>query len=451
MSRSFLAICLAFIVSAAFAQQPDVLATSSLQNFTSADLTAETRTGWEQRARSLASAREQLLAQMVSEQLLLLEARSANTTSAKLIDTIRKRISDPADDEIKRTYDANAQALGNKPLNEVRTTIISFLRRDPEERALKAYVEDLAGKYRVGYATDINASGLKPTDVLFTIGDKSFTAQQFENRYRLAIYDLKADIADEVEADLTERIFAALVEKESGLLKIDQQAYLAREVTDKLKQFTDDERADVVRTLKDRLFSKYRVRFLIEQPQPVVQKISVDDDPARGPVNAPVTLVMFADFQCPACSRTHPILQKVLSEFPGKVRFVARDYPLETIHENAFRAALAAGAANTQGKFFEYGELLYKNQDALDDESLKKYAAQTGLNVRQFEQDLNSERTAAEVRKDIADGEAYGVNGTPTIFVNGVVVRRLAADDFRKAIKDALRSAVPAAARTAPR
>src|SRR6185503_9394765 len=184
---------------------------------------------------------------------------SANTTSAKLIDTIRKRIADRADDEIKRTYDANAQALGNKPLNEVRTTIISFLRRDPEERALKAYVEDLAGKYRVGYATDINASGLKPTDVLFTIGDTSFTAQQFENRYQLAIYDLKADIADEVEADLTERIFAALVEKESGLLKIDQQAYLAREVTDKLKQFTDDERADVVRTLKDRLFSKYRV------------------------------------------------------------------------------------------------------------------------------------------------------------------------------------------------
>src|SRR4029079_2362435 len=153
------------------------------------------------------------------------------------------------------------------------------------------------------------------------------------------------DIADEVEADLTERIFAALVEKESGLLKIDQQAYLAREVTDKLKQFTDDERADVVRTLKDSLFSKYRVRFLIEQPQPVVQKISVDDDPARGPVNAPVTLVMFGDFQCSACSRTHPILQKVITEFPGKIRFVARDSPLESLHENAYRAALAANAA----------------------------------------------------------------------------------------------------------
>jgi protein-disulfide isomerase len=451
MFRIFFIILLAMAASTAFAQQPAILATSSLRAFTVADLSPETRTAWEQRDRSLASAREQLLSQMVSEELISLEAKAARTTSAVLIDKVRKRIADPVDDEIKRTYETNAQALGNKPLSEARTTIVSFLRREPEERALKAYVEDLAAKYRVGYATDINSPGLKPTDVLFTIGEQSYTAQKFESRFKLAIYDLRADLADDVEADLTDTIFTALVEKESTLLKIDQQTYLAREVTDKLKTFTDDERSEVVRGLKDRLFLKYRVKFLIEQPTPVVQKISVDDDPARGPANAPVTVVMFADYQCPACSRTHPVLQKVLGEFPGKVRFVARDYPLESIHDNAFRAALAAGAANAQGKFFEYGELLYKNQDALDDGSLKKYAAQLGLNTKQFEQDMNSERMAAEIRKDVADGESYGINGTPTIFVNGVAVRRLAADEFRKAINSALRSASRATNRVAPR
>jgi protein-disulfide isomerase len=160
---------------------------------------------------------------------------------------------------------------------------------------------------------------------------------------------------------------------------------------------------------------------------------------------------MFGDFQCSACSRTHPVLQKVIGAFPGKIRFVARDFPLENIHENAFRAALAAGAANVQGKFWEYGELLYHNQDNLDAESLKKYAAQVGLNVRQFEIDSTSEKTAAEVRKDMSDGVAYGITGTPTIFVNGVMVRHLSASDFRDAIENALRSTPAVPARTGRR
>jgi len=182
-----------------------------------------------------------------------------------------------------------------------------------------------------------------------------------------------------------------------------------------------------------------------------VQRISVDDDPARGPVTASVTVVMFGDFQCSACSRTHPLLQKVISEFPGKIRFVSRDFPLQNIHENAFNAALAAGAANAQGKFFEYGEILYLNQDALDIESLKKYARQLGLNMTKFESDLASERIAAEVRHDIADGIAYGVTGTPAVFVNGVMVRRLTSEDFREAIKNALARQAPQTVRTARR
>jgi protein-disulfide isomerase len=155
---------------------------------------------------------------------------------------------------------------------------------------------------------------------------------------------------------------------------------------------------------------------------------------------------MFADFQCPSCSHTEPILQKVIAEFPGKIRFVARDFPLESIHANAFHAALAANAAKAQGKFWEYGEVLYHNQDALDDASLKKYAAQLGLNARQFEIDFSSEATAAEVRKDIADGESYGVTGTPTIFVNGIKVRRLTEDAIRETIQNALKTSPGAAA-----
>ncbi len=170
-----------------------------------------------------------------------------------------------------------------------------------------------------------------------------------------------------------------------------------------------------------------------------MQNISVDDDPAQGKTTAPVTIVMFTDFQCSACSATYPVLKQAIAEYADKIRFVERDFPLITIHENAFQAALAAGAANAQGKFFEYTEVLYKNQNALDKDSLKKYAADLGLNVKQFELDLASPKIADEVRKDMEDGKTYGISGTPTIYVNGVKVRNLSAEAFRSAIERALK------------
>ena len=101
--------------------------------------------------------------------------------------------------------------------------------------------------------------------------------------------------------------------------------------------------------------------------------------------------------------------------------------------------ALAANAAHAQGKFLEFAELLYKNQDALDSQSLKKYAAQIGLNVPQFEIDFNSAKNAAEVRKDMADGESYGINSTPTVFVNGIALRGISVESIRAAIDRAIK------------
>jgi len=129
----------------------------------------------------------------------------------------------------------------------------------------------------------------------------------------------------------------------------------------------------------------------------------------------------------------------VMAEYADKIRFVVRNYPLESIHENAFRAALAAHAAHAQGKFFEYIEILYNNQNNLDDVSLKKYAAQIGLNQKQFDLDLGSGKFAAVVRQDLKDGTSHGVASTPTVYVNGVKVRANSAQGFRRAIERALK------------
>lgn len=437
---------------AAFSQATDILATANGRNFTTADLPADARKEWDSRDQSLASVRRQLLSDMVTDIVLEAEAKTRGTTPAELIAEQKRKIADPTDQEISATYEANRQALGNKPISDVRQPIIAFLRRDPEQTLLSAYIDELAMKYKVAYDKDVNASGLKPADVLFTVGTRSVTVKEFETKYRFPLYDAVANPIDDVHSVLESVIGNYLVQTEATALKVQPQEILTREIDSKIGALSgtdaDNKRGELENAFLHRLFTKYKTRFLINDPPPIVQKISPDDDPATGPATAPVTVVMFADFQCSACSATEPVLKKVLAEYPGKIRFVMRDFPLETIHANAFNSALAAYAAEQQGKFFEYGDILFTHQDALDAESLKKYAAQIGLNVQQFTVDSNSEKAKAEVRHDIADGTAYGVTGTPTIFVNGVKVRRLSADDFREAIDNALKSAAPAGART---
>jgi protein-disulfide isomerase len=179
--------------------------------------------------------------------------------------------------------------------------------------------------------------------------------------------------------------------------------------------------------------------FSLKEPAPIVQNISVDDDPGQGKGKCPVNNRDVFGFSMPGVRERTSDFEKVVAEHAEQVRFVVRDFPLTNIHENAFSAAIAANAAKRQGKFFEYAEILYKNQNALDEASLKKYAADLGLNVKQFELDLSDAQIAAEVRKDRADGETYGIGSTPTVFVNGVKVRVMSESGFREAIEKALK------------
>jgi protein-disulfide isomerase len=195
--------------------------------------------------------------------------------------------------------------------------------------------------------------------------------------------------------------------------------------------------------LSERLRKNANVRWLMSEPAQPVQNVSIDDDPARGGANAPVTIVEFTDFQCPACAAMHPVLEEVLKSYGDKVRFVVRDFPLNQ-HENAAKAAEAANAANEQGKFFEYIALLFQRQKALDIPSLKKYASELGLDRTRFDAALDRGKYAAEVQRDIEDGEMYGVGSTPTIFINGVQLKVLTAEGLRDAIDRAAKSGGPA-------
>ena len=142
-------------------------------------------------------------------------------------------------------------------------------------------------------------------------------------------------------------------------------------------------------------------------------------DHIRGPVNAPLTLVQYGDFQCPHCAAAYPEVAAIANELSDSLRRVLRHFPLAQVHPQAQRAAEAAEAAASQGRFWDMASLLYENQEELDDHSLGRYARKAGLDLKRFRKELSSGVHAARVRADYLGGIRSGVNGTPTFFING--------------------------------
>ena len=147
-------------------------------------------------------------------------------------------------------------------------------------------------------------------------------------------------------------------------------------------------------------------------------KLVKEDSQVLGDKDAKVVIVEFSDFQCPACRAAHPIVKRITSEYGKKILFVYRHFPLIAAHQYALKAAEAAEAAGEQGKFWEYHDILFENQENLKTEDLKRYAQDLELDIRKFEEALNSGKFKDKVTSDMDDGENLGVSSTPTFFIN---------------------------------
>lgn len=158
-------------------------------------------------------------------------------------------------------------------------------------------------------------------------------------------------------------------------------------------------------------------------PPARIDDVSLDDDPSMGNPDAPVVVVEFSDFQCPYCGRfQQDTFKQIMDTYGDDILFVYRDFPLSSIHPRAEASAEAAECADDQGAFWDYHDLLFANQTALDNDSLISYAEQLDLDVDTFTECLTSGEKADEVQADFNDGRSYGVTGTPTFFINGVRV-----------------------------
>lgn len=199
--------------------------------------------------------------------------------------------------------------------------------------------------------------------------------------------------------------------------------------------------ADARRAFFDGLRAKHGVTVLLEPPRVAVAATG----PSRGPVSAPVTIVMFTDFQCPYCARVRTTLDQVQQRYGDKVRLVVRQFPLAQIHPQAQKAAEASLCANDQGKFWPLYDAMFTNQKALAIDALKAKAAELSLDAAAFAACLDGGTHAAAVQADAREGMAAGVTGTPAMFVNGRFISgSVPLDQITAVIDDELRRAAPA-------
>jgi len=429
----------ALTAACAYAQSTqDLLATANGFTFGFKDLPPIYLANYSKLPNALADIGREALDSLIAEKLIAHEANLRKTTVPELLEIeVIQRAPKPTAAQVKAVYTANRKELAGKSLEEVRPEIVEFLSGEAREKALDKFIAQLKLKHKFTLASKTAKASSSQETIIATFSGGKISNEDFQRRSKPNTFELESSLYENTLAALEEKIFLTLLEAEANKQRIETSELIAQEITNKSREFTDEERELLEDALRRKLYSQYSVRILLKEPEVFVQKVSADDDPSIGDPNSPVAIVMFTDFQCPACAASHPILKKVIAEFPGKVYFVLRDFPLNR-HRNAFLAAQAANAANAQGKFFEYVEILYANQENLDSASLINFAGQLGLDKNKFEQDLTNGRFNKEVNDDIADGKSYAITSTPAIFVNGVKVFNLSARGFRRAITAAL-------------
>ncbi len=281
-------------------------------------------------------------------------------------------------------------------------------------------------------------------DVAATVGGTTITRGELEKHVKPKLIEIDNERFEALKEGLDELIADELFKQEAAARKISTDQLEADEVTKKAGEPTDAEiqqvydankaqlqgqtldavKPRIVEFLKEQksgarkaefieeLKKKYKTTVALKAP---VIEVGTAGRPEKGPKDAPVTMIVFSDYECPFCRKAEGTIEKVLKAYDGKIRYVFRDYPLP-FHSKARPAAVAANCAIAQGKFWEFNQKLFSADLAPD--GLKKVATDVGVDQKKFEECL-AKNDQASIEKDVADGSAVGVNGTPAFFING--------------------------------
>jgi len=419
--------------------------------------------------KAIREARQRAVEARISSLLVAAEAKKRGKDSADiLLSEIDARVPPPSEAEVKAAYDANRDQIGSADLESVRPQLVGFLREQKRQELYTALVTRLKMTNVVSKGADVNASNLAPGAVIASINGEPLRAEAINERMKSYVFKLEMRLYEIRKQLLDRRINDLLIVAEANKKKVGPEEIVRTEITDKIKPPTDaevakfyeenkaringdlastrtaiitylqqDQQEKLETALADRLRAGAKLQIFLKEPEAPALNIALATGASRGDVNSPVTVVEFTDFQCSACGGMYPIVEEVLKSYGPRVHFVIRNYPLSTVHPNAFNAAQAAEAAKAQGKFWEFIDLMFHNQSTLDVDSLKKFATQVGLDRKRFDAELDSGKYIPVVRSDINDGDEYGVSATPTFFINGVVLTDYSGAGLRAAIEKA--------------
>jgi protein-disulfide isomerase len=301
------------------------------------------------------------------------------------------------------------------------------------------------------------------------IGDEVITVGELDGWIKNQLFDQETDGGKgaklyEVRAGAADNLVAQrLIDAEAKRRGIDPDALLEAEARSRIsvsdadvQRFYDDNKKsfgersfddmkaqirdhlerraapEAARNYVNELRSAAKVEMLLERQRTQVAATG----PARGPADAPITMIEFSDYQCPYCRRAEPTVEQVLDRYQGKIRFVYRHFPLDRIHPQARGASEAAACAAEQGKFWEYHSALFADDAKLDRAGLDAAAAKAGLDPTVFGTCVDERKTQALVDADVKEGEAAGVTGTPAFFINGIPLRgAVPLEEFQKVIE----------------
>ena len=279
-----------------------------------------------------------------------------------------------------------------------------------------------------------------------TVGSATIDRATLEKHVKAKMIEIDNERYEALKDGLDELISEELMKQEAAARKITPEALMKAEVIEKVTAPTDEQikkvyeenkeamqnapldsvKTKIVDYLKsqggaarqqafvDELKKKYPTKVSLKAP---VIDVGTGGRPVLGPATAPITIIEFSDYECPFCKRAEPAMEQVLSTYKDKVKFVYRHYPLP-FHQQARPASEAALCANAQGKFWEYHKKVMASA-SLTEDTLKQIGKDVGVDAAKFDTCLKNKEFTKDIDKDLEDGQAVGVNGTPAFFING--------------------------------
>lgn len=450
---------------------PEALAIVNGVRITRQDVERATNESVTKLQRQVIEARKRELDLQINSRLLAIEAKRRGISTMKLLEQeVVAKVKEPAETEAQIFYDQNKARIQGD-FNQSKADILQYLRDQRQQEEAKRLADEL----RKTIDTRILATQATPprdeaerARVLAIVNGERITSGDIEDSLKPFVFDVQERVYKLRKDELDLSINDTLLVQEAQKRKITTNALLDTEV--KPKNVTEEEarafydqnkdrvsgaftqtKESIIRYLQqievrraerafvEKLRATASIQIFLVAPESPVFSISTADQPSMGNAKAPVTIVEFTDYQCPSCAATQPTLERLVKEYGNSVRLVARDFPLSQ-HADAFKAAEAAEAAREQGKYWEYIEILMRNQSALGVVKLKDYAGELALDRARFDQALESGKFAETVQRDIEEGMKLGIDSTPTVFINGRRMSDKSHDALKANIETALKA-----------